>query len=89
MALGAGRFDVVKLVMRQGMKLVAVGVVLGLLGSVALTRVMSSLLFEVTPKDPLTFVVVPVLLSAIALFACYIPARKASRVDPLEALRYD
>ncbi len=89
MALGARRFDVVKLVMRQGMALVLSGVVLGLLGSIALTRVMSSVLFEVTPKDPLTFAVVAALICLVALLACYIPARRATKVDPLVALRYE
>jgi len=89
MALGAQRFDVLKLVVRQGMSLVVIGVSLGLLGAVALTRVMSSLLFEVTPKDPLTFTAVALFLAAVALIACYIPARRATRVDPLVALRYE
>jgi putative ABC transport system permease protein len=89
MALGAGRRNVLGLVVRQGMTLVALGLVLGLLGAFALTRVMSSLLFEVTPKDPLTFVGVAVFLPVIALLACYLPARRATMVDPLIALRYE
>ena len=89
MALGARRLDVVKLVMRQGMALVLGGVCLGLVGSIALTRVMSSVLFGVTPKDPLTFAVVSALICLVALLACYIPARRATRVDPLVALRYE
>ncbi|HEV8366365.1 MAG TPA: ABC transporter permease [Pyrinomonadaceae bacterium] len=89
MALGARRFDVLKLVVRQGMSLVVIGVALGLIGATALTRVMSSLLFEVTPKDPLTFTAVALFLAVVALVACYIPARRATRVDPLVALRYE
>jgi putative ABC transport system permease protein len=89
MALGAGRFHVLRLVVRQGMGLVGIGVVLGLIGAVALTRVMSSLLFEVTPKDPLTFTAVAAFLTLVALVACYIPARRATKVDPLVALRYE
>jgi putative ABC transport system permease protein len=89
MALGANRFDVLKLVVRQGMGLVVLGIVLGLLSAVALTRVMSSLLFEVTPKDPLTFSSVALFLAFIAFVACYIPARRATNVDPLTALRYE
>jgi putative ABC transport system permease protein len=89
MALGAGRLDVLKLVIRQGMGLIAVGVGCGLLGAIALTRVMSSMLFEVTPKDPLTFTVVALFLALVALIACYIPARRATKVDPLVALRYE
>jgi putative ABC transport system permease protein len=87
MALGAGRFDVLKLVVRQGMLLTVVGVILGLLGAFALTRVMSTLLFGVTTKDPITFVVVAVLLIAVAFIACFVPARRATKVDPLVALR--
>ncbi|MCU1267457.1 MAG: hypothetical protein JWM21_3775 [Acidobacteria bacterium] len=89
MALGAKQFDVLKLVIRQGMVLVLIGVALGLGGAVALTRVMSSLLFGVTAKDPLTFVAVALLLALVAFVACYIPARRATKVDPLTALRYE
>ncbi|HSE25463.1 MAG TPA: ABC transporter permease [Pyrinomonadaceae bacterium] len=89
MALGARRFHVLQLVVRQGMVLVAIGVVLGLLLAFALTRVLASVLFNVTPSDPLTFSLVAVALPLVALLACYIPARRATRVDPLIALRYE
>jgi putative ABC transport system permease protein len=89
MALGAKRFDVMKLVLRQGMSLVLVGVGIGLLGAIALIRVMSSVLFEITPKDPLTFTVVAITLALVAFAACCIPARRATKVDPLIALRYE
>lgn len=89
MALGAKRFDVLRLVVRQGMALVLFGIGLGIAGAIALTRVMSTLLFGVTAKDPVTFVAVAALLTLVAFVACYIPARRATRVDPLVALRYE
>lgn len=89
MALGARGLDVLKLVVRQGMVLVIIGVAVGVVGAFALTRVMSTLLFGVTAKDPLTFVTVGLVLSAVAFIACYIPACRATKVDPLTALRYE
>ena len=89
MALGARRLDVLNMVVRQGMLLVVIGLAIGLLGAFALTRVMASLLFGVTAKDPITFVAVAGLLAVVALIACYIPARRATKVDPLTALRYE
>ncbi|HEX8140374.1 MAG TPA: ABC transporter permease [Pyrinomonadaceae bacterium] len=89
MALGAQTRDVVKLVLGGGMRLVLIGIVLGLAASFALTRLMTSLLYGVSTIDPVTFVAVAVLLSAVALLACYLPARRATKVDPMEALRYE
>jgi len=81
--------DVLRLLIRQGMASVLIGVLLGLAGACALTRLITSLLFGVSPIDITTFVVVSVLLIAVALLACYIPARRATKVDPLVALRYE
>lgn len=87
LALGAQTSDVLKLVTLHGMKLAFIGIALGLLGSFALTRLMKSLLFGVATSDPLTFSLVPLLLAVVSFAACYIPARRATRVDPLIALR--
>ncbi|MCI0404008.1 MAG: ABC transporter permease [Acidobacteria bacterium] len=89
LALGAQRGDVVKLIVGSGLGLAVGGVVLGLAGAFALTRLLASLLFAVTPTDPGTFAGVAVLLMAVALLACWIPARRAMRVDPMVALRYE
>jgi ABC-type antimicrobial peptide transport system permease subunit len=89
LALGAQSGDVVGMVLRQGAKLALVGVSIGVAAALGLARLMTSLLFGVTAHDPLTFAGVAALLISIALVACYIPARRAMKVDPMVALRYE
>jgi ABC-type antimicrobial peptide transport system permease subunit len=87
MALGAKRTDVLRMVVRQGMMMTLIGLAFGLVGVIALSRVMVGLLYGVSPTDPLTFTGVSIVLLLVALLACLIPARRATRVDPIVALR--
>jgi len=89
LALGAERSDILKLALRQGLGLVAAGLIAGLLCAWALTRAMGKLLIGVSATDPVTYAIVVVLLSAVALAASYAPARRATKVDPMVALRYE
>src|SRR5438093_12573404 len=89
MALGANVRDVLALVVRQGLALALLGCVLGLTGALALARLVASLLYNVKANDPLTFVATALVLLGVALLACLIPARRAAKVDPMEALRYE
>lgn len=89
MALGASAGDVLKMVVRQGMLLAVAGTGVGLVASFLLTRFISSLLFNVSASDPLTYLLLSLLLISVALLACLIPARRATRVDPMVALRYE
>jgi ABC-type antimicrobial peptide transport system permease subunit len=89
MALGATRGDILNLISRQGLMLVAGGVLAGVLAAFGLTRAMSKVLMGVSPSDPVTYVAVVVLLAAVSFAACWIPARRSTRVDPMVALRYE
>jgi ABC-type antimicrobial peptide transport system permease subunit len=89
LALGAQGGDVLQMVLRQGAKMALFGVAIGMAGAFGLTRLMTGLLFGVGPVDPLTFGVVAALLTVVALAACYLPARRATKVDPMVALRQD
>jgi predicted permease len=89
MALGARSRDVLRAVLRQGVTLAVIGLVLGLAGALAATRILRSRLYDISPTDPLTFVCVGALLVGVALLACYLPARRAARIDPMVALRYE
>ena len=89
MTLGAQAGDVLRLILAQGMRLVLVGLALGLLGAFAVTRLLKSMLFQISATDPLTFALIALLLAGVALLACWAPARRASRVDPLVALKHE
>ncbi len=88
-ALGASPAQVMRMVVGQGLKLTLIGVGAGVLVALGATRGLVTMLYEVTPSDPLTFMGVPILFAAVALAACYLPARRGMRVDPLVALRYE
>ncbi|HKZ03026.1 MAG TPA: ABC transporter permease, partial [Pyrinomonadaceae bacterium] len=89
MAIGAQSRDVFGMILRQGMTLALIGIGIGLLGALALTRLMTTMLFGVEPTDPITFTVLAALLTAVALLACYLPGRRATKVDPVVSLRYE
>jgi ABC-type antimicrobial peptide transport system permease subunit len=88
MALGAQKFDVMRMVLKDGARMTLAGILIGFVGALALTRLMGTMLYGVRPTDPLTFVSVAAVLGAIAMLACYLPARRAMKVDPMEALRH-
>jgi len=86
-ALGAQRLDILRMALGEGMRIVIIGLASGLVGAAIMARFVRSMLFDVAPTDPITFVSVSAILAGVALFACYIPAKRATRVDPLVALR--
>jgi ABC-type antimicrobial peptide transport system permease subunit len=89
MALGARPADVLRMILTEGLKLVAIGVVLGVAAALMLTRLLEGMVYGVSMKDPLIFVLVNLLMVGVSLAACYVPARRAMRVDPITALRYE
>src|SRR5262249_56724354 len=89
MALGASREDVIKMILLQGVRIAAMGVAIGIIAAFGLTRYIEKMLFDVAPGDPATLAAVAFVLTLVALLACYIPARRCVRVDPMIALRYD
>jgi len=89
MALGAGHQDVIRMILLQGARIASAGLIMGIFAAFGLTRYLATLLFSVSPADPSTFAVVGLVLALVALLACYIPARRALRVDPMTALRYE
>jgi putative ABC transport system permease protein len=88
-ALGGQQRDILKLIMSHGLMLTSIGIVSGLIAAVFLTQLMSGILYGVSPDDPVTFAGIAVLLAIVAMLACYLPARRATRVDPMIALRYE
>ncbi len=89
MALGAEKTSILTMVLKQGLVLLTIGLVIGVAGAIGLTRFLSSYLYEVSTTDPVTFVLVPLLITTVSMLACFIPARRAAKVDPMEALRYE
>ena len=89
LALGAGRWRILTLVVRQGLKLAGIGAIVGVAGAIVLTRFLSESLFGVTATDPLTFALVVPILLGVAALACFLPARRAARVDPVVALHFE